>query len=172
MCPMFSASFGYRRVRWKPGEDYKPQCLSPTVKFSRGSVMSWWCLSKDGIWQIGLFERTHESSHVQGYPARKLALTMYPNFYPTVFHTTQPGQSRCGWRTTGSRLCHGQPNLQNHRKPIENLWKVMKMKMDGHKSSNIDKTVWIFFRLGRAKIHPRATWKAGGEHAKTQKSCD
>ena len=63
----------------------------------------------------------------------------------TMFHATQPGQWRCGWRTTTSGSCHGQPNLQT----------------------------WIPLKTsGMWHSHPTAMWKTGGEHVKTHESCD
>jgi len=38
-------SDGRVRVWRKPGEEYLPDCLEPTVKFSGGSVMVWGCFS-------------------------------------------------------------------------------------------------------------------------------
>lgn len=52
--------------------DFKPRCLTPTAKFGGGLVTIWGCFSKTGIGQIRLCE-VDESSHVQGYPGRKLA---------------------------------------------------------------------------------------------------
>ena len=67
--------------------------------------------------------RMHESSHVQGYPGRKLTSfflllwqcsTTQRIVFSCMFmlHATQLGQWRCGWRTSRSGPCHCQPNLQ------------------------------------------------------------
>jgi len=56
-------------------------------------------------------------------PTQRIGLS-----YRTMLQYAQPGESRCGWRTTRSSP-YGQPNLQT---PIENLWNVIKRKIDGH----------------------------------------
>ncbi len=98
-------------VQLRPGEAYK----LPTVKLIGESVII--CFSKAGIRHIRLCEGAHESSHVQGCPGRKLALSPW-QLRGLAFLAGQcsvpHGQVKksCGWRTTRSRPCHGQPNLQ------------------------------------------------------------
>ncbi|KAL7890386.1 hypothetical protein AOLI_G00026440 [Acnodon oligacanthus] len=45
---------GRLTARRRPGKAYKPQCLTPTVKFGGGSVMIWGRFSQAGIGQIRL----------------------------------------------------------------------------------------------------------------------
>lgn len=63
---------------------------------------------------------------------------MFPNsedFFSssTLLHATVTS-IKVWMRTTRSRPCHGQPNLQTW--PLKNLWNVIKRKIGVHKSSN------------------------------------
>ena len=40
---------GTTYVRRRPGEEYNPDCVVPTVKFGGGSVMIWGCMSTTGV---------------------------------------------------------------------------------------------------------------------------
>ena len=98
----------------RPGEAYKPLCLAHTVKFVGGLVMIWGCFSKAGIGKICLCEGHMNQDTYKVFLEENVlpsSLTLFPSSW-TMLHATQPGQSTFGWRTTISRLCHGQANLQ------------------------------------------------------------
>lgn len=54
MSPIFQLflSPGHLMVRRRPGEGYKPQCLTPPVKFDKVTLMIWGLFTRVGIRQI------------------------------------------------------------------------------------------------------------------------
>lgn len=69
-------------VRRRPGEAYKPQCLTSTVTFGGESVMNWGCFIKAGIRHICLCEWCMNQAIYQVVMEENLlpsALTLFPN---------------------------------------------------------------------------------------------
>ncbi len=51
-------SDGVKRVWRQPGEEYKDNCVLPTVKHGDGSVMVWGCMSAAGTGELQFIEGT------------------------------------------------------------------------------------------------------------------
>ncbi len=150
-------------VRQRPEEAYSG--FAPTVKFGGGSggtsarlesatfifVKGAWIKSHSGLsWKKTCFLLLWQCS-----------LTLRIVFFQQDNAPCHTARSRCGWRTTRSRPCHGQPNLQT--------WTPLKTY--GRSSSRRGQAAWIFAPRV-AWSHLTAMWKTGGKHAKTQESCD
>ena len=130
-------------VRRRPGEAYKPQCLAPTVKFGGGSVMIWGCFSKAGIGQMRYCEgRMNEATYKVILEENLLpsALTMFPNSEECFFQQDNApchtARSVKVWMKDHQIRTLSWPAQTPDLNPIENLWNVIKRKMDGHKPSN------------------------------------
>ncbi len=50
-------SDGVKRVWWQQGEEYKDNCVLPTVKHGGGGVMLWGCMSAAGTGELQFIER-------------------------------------------------------------------------------------------------------------------
>ena len=120
----------------------------------------------------------HESSHVQGYPGRKLTScflllwqcsTTQRIVFSCMFmlHATQLGQWRCGWRTSRSGPCHCQPNLQTWI-PLKTsgMWSTGRWMVTSHQTKpsclNFCARSGIKSPNGNVKDWPRAcqdAWK-------------
>ncbi len=96
------------KFQLRPGEAYK----LPTVKSIGGLMII--CFSKAGIRHIHLCEGHMNQATYKVVLEENLPLTAQRIGVSssTMLHATRPGQKSCGWRTTRSRPCHGQPNLQ------------------------------------------------------------
>ncbi len=51
-------SDGVKRVWRQPGDEYKDNCVLPTVKHGGGSVMVWGCMSAVGTGELQFIEGT------------------------------------------------------------------------------------------------------------------
>lgn len=52
---------GATYVRRRMGEEYKPECVIPTVKHGGGSIMVWGCMSAHGVGEIVMCEGRMDS---------------------------------------------------------------------------------------------------------------
>ncbi len=57
-------SDGVKRVWQQPGDEYKDNCVLPTVKHGGGSVMVWGCMSAAGTVELQFIEGTRECQDV------------------------------------------------------------------------------------------------------------
>ncbi len=57
-------SDGVKRVWRQPGDEYKDNCVLPTVKHGGGSVMVWGCMSAAGTGELQFIEGTRECQDV------------------------------------------------------------------------------------------------------------
>ncbi len=130
-------------VQLRPGEAYK----LPTVKLIGGLVII--CFSKAGIRHIRLCEGTWikpctrlswKKTCSQPLTAQRIGVSS-----STMLRATRPGQKSCGWRTTRSRPCHGQPNLQT--------WTPFSQPTAMSKTGR-----------EHAKMHESCDWKSGSFH--------
>lgn len=48
-------------VRRRVGEEYKPECVVPTIKHGGGSIMVWGCISEHGVGEIVVCEGQMDS---------------------------------------------------------------------------------------------------------------
>uniref|UniRef100_A0AAY5L5H5 Tc1-like transposase DDE domain-containing protein n=1 Tax=Esox lucius TaxID=8010 RepID=A0AAY5L5H5_ESOLU len=134
---------GHLMVGWRPGEAYQPQYLAPTVKFGGGSVTIWGCFSKAGIGQICLCEgRMNQAKYKVILEEHLLpsALKMFPNsenwFFQQDNAPCHTARSIKVWMEDHQIKTLSWPAQSPDLNPIENLWNLMKRKMDGHKPSN------------------------------------
>ncbi|XP_034562833.1 uncharacterized protein LOC117829315 [Notolabrus celidotus] len=125
-------------VRRRPGEAYKPQCFAPTVKFGGGSVMIWGCFSKAGIGQMRLCQgRLNQATYEVILEENWLpsALTMFPNsedwFFQQDNAPCHTARSIKVWMKDHQIKTLSWPAQSPDLNPIENLWNVIKRKMDG-----------------------------------------
>ena len=144
------------------GETETWRGLQAILSHSQGEIL--WGIGDDlGVLQQGWngadssLRRTHESRHPQGYPGRKLVSFCSDNVPQlwrlvfssrTVFHATQLSQWRCGWRTTKSTACHGQPNLQTWTSLKTSwMWSRWSWRVISHQTKLSCLNVWTMHLL-------------------------
>lgn len=134
---------GHLMVRRRPGEAYKPQCLPPTVKCGGGLVMIGACFSKAGIGQICLCEEQMNQALYKVILEENLisfALTIFPNSEDWFFQQDNApyhtARSIKVWMDDHQIKTLSWPAQSPAQNPIENLWNLIKRRMDGHKPSN------------------------------------
>ena len=75
-----SSPSGNHYVRRRVGEEYHPQCITPTVKHGGGSIMIWGCMTSEGggevhvcegrmngVCYVAMLEQVLESSIVRSF---------------------------------------------------------------------------------------------------------
>ena len=60
-------SDGKKSVWRKPGEEYKPECLQPTVKHGGGNVLVWGCMSYSGVGSLHFIDGIMDSAMYEDF---------------------------------------------------------------------------------------------------------
>lgn len=120
------------------------QCLASTVKFGGGSSTIWGSFSKAGIGQIRLCEGRMTQAMYKVILKENLlpsALSMFPNSGSWFFQQDNApcltARSIKVWMKDHQIKTLSWSARSPDLNPTENLWNVIKRKMDGHKPSNI-----------------------------------
>lgn len=161
---------GHLMVRWRTREAHKSQCLAPTLKFSESLAMiSEGFYGKTGIGQIGVCWECKikpgrklpwkKTCLLQPWQCSHLSGLVFPT--KKMHHTTQQGQSKCGWRTTRS-----SPAMASPISVTEPHWKPLECDKEKVEWSQASKQRWAYSILapGVAQSHPWATWKMHHSH--------
>uniref|UniRef100_A0A3P8T2P1 Tc1-like transposase DDE domain-containing protein n=1 Tax=Amphiprion percula TaxID=161767 RepID=A0A3P8T2P1_AMPPE len=116
----------------KPAEAYKPDCLAPTMKHGCESVTIWGCLSMDGTGQIQL--ATMKNSLFPS--AGKVFLASNDWIFQQDNAPCHTARSDKAWMENQNIGTMPWPAQSPFLNPIENLWKIIKRKMENQKPKN------------------------------------
>lgn len=131
-----------KKMVWRhPGEEYKPECLNPTVKHGGGNVLVWGCMASAGIGYLHFIEGIMDSAMYEDIlnkymlpSAKKLLGRKY------IF------QHDCDPKHTSKRVkaflakkrvkVLEWPPQSPDLNPIEHLWQEVKFQRQGQHASN------------------------------------
>ncbi len=121
-------SDGVKRVWRQPGEEYKDNCVLPTVKHGDGSVMVWGCMSAAGTGELQFIEGTMNVNMYLDILKQSMIPSLQRLGRGAVFqHDNDPKQ-------TSKMTTHC---LAKEAEGKGNLWGILRWKVEDRNVSNI-----------------------------------
>ncbi|MBN3285256.1 TC1A transposase, partial [Polyodon spathula] len=129
-------------VRRREGERMSSACVVPTVKHGGGSVMVWGCFAGDRVgdlYQVHGKLNQHGCHSILQRHAIPSRLRLVGQFFILQQDNDPKHTSKLSikvWMEDHQIKTLSWPAQSPDLNPTENLWNVIKRKMDGHKPSN------------------------------------
>ena len=132
---------GFKHVWRRPGVAYKDKCVMPTVKHNGGNVMVWSCMSAAGVGELHFIEGDMNYNMYCEILQQSMIPFLQKLGRKAMFHHENDPKHTSKTTTALQKRLRVKvmdwPSMSPDLNPVENLWGILKLKVEVRKVSNI-----------------------------------
>ncbi|KAF4033805.1 DDE superfamily endonuclease [Phytophthora infestans] len=127
-----------------PGEEFKNECLAPTFKSGRETLMVWGCITYEGVGALHMCDSNITGAYYKSILEQNLQATVSVLGIGSDYKFVQDGAPGHRARLVKDYLKEKEVELLPHPaqspdlNPIENLWALVKQELSKRPASGVD----------------------------------